>query len=240
MNLDSELSLQEHRAKIKNKKFLNLVYQDFYTMMSGVSRPEGMVVELGSGAGFLKEHILGLVTSDVVRGEGIDKVFFAEEIPFAQGSVAAYYMFDVFHHFKDAEKALVEMQRTLMPGGKIIMIEPYNSWWGRFIYKNFHHENFDPKAGWKIKGEGRLSDANGALPWIVFECDQELFKQKFPNLKVKQIIPHTPFRYLCSGGLSKPQLLPSFMYPVVKFVEKILAPFKRQLSMFVLIELEKV
>lgn len=237
--LDSPKTIFIHQAAIQQKPFLKRVYEDFYNEFKKIRTPKGLPVELGSGAGFLKELIPNVLTSDIVKGRGIDKIFSATEIPFKKETIAAFFMFDVFHHIKNPEKALREMERCLKPKGKILMIEPYNSLWGRFIYQNFHHENFEPNSGWKIKGTGRLSDANGALPWIIFVRDRKIFERKFPGLKIVKVIPHTPFCYLLSGGMSKPQFIPELFYPIVKFIENILSPFNSIIGMFVTIELRK-
>lgn len=238
--LDSRETLLVHRKKIKEKNILNQVYRDFYHEFKKISAKPGILIELGSGAGFIKELIPQVITSDVIEGPGIDKVFSATKIPYSTNSVSAFFMLNVLHHIKDPKSALQEMQRCLKPGGNIVMIEPYNSLWGKFIYQNFHHEKFDPSGEWKIKRKGRLSEANGALPWIIFVRDRESFERNFPMLKIIMITPHTPFRYLLSGGLSKPQLIPSFLYPLVKRIEKLFSPLNPFLGMFVTIRIQKI
>lgn len=237
--LDSQKTLTTHRKIIRNKPFLKRIYKDFYLEFKKIRVPNGPLIELGSGAGFIKKIMPMIITSDIERGPDIDQIFSATKLPFKSDAIAAFYMLDTFHHIKYPEKALQEMERCLKNSGKIIMIEPYNSSWGRFIYQKFHHENFDPRGGWEIKGTGRLSNANGAIPWIVFVRDKDIFEKKFPNLKIKKVTPHTPLRYLLSGGLSKPQLIPSFLYSFIVFLEKILSPFNSFLCMFVTIELQK-
>ena len=148
-------------------------------------------------------------------------------------------MIDVFHHIKTPRSVLTEMERCLKPGGKIIMIEPANTWWGRFIFQNFHHEPFNPAAGWSIEGEGPMSDANGAQPWIVFKRDQEQFLKEYPKLRINRFRCHTPIRYLISGGVSMRQLAPTFMYPVIRGLEMLISPLNPLLGMFCTIELEK-
>jgi len=112
-------------------------------------------------------------------------------------------MIDTMHHIPDSEQFLHEASRVLMNGGKIVMIEPANSMWGRFIYKNFHHEPFIPEGDWSISSTGPLSGANGALPWIVFIRDYEIFRNKFPGLKIENMEYLNPFTYLFSGGVEK-------------------------------------
>lgn len=239
-NLDDPKVLREHKKLIRNKKILNKIYLDFYNQFKKLTFPEGPIIEIGSGAGFIKKVIPQVVTSDVVKGPGIDKVFSAEKIPFKSNSTAAFLMVDVLHHVKDSEKALREMERCLKIGGKIIMIEPYNSLWGGFIYKYLHQENFNPSSNWKVSGKGRMSHSNTALPWIIFVRDRKKFIRKFPTLKILKVAPHTPFAYLFSGGLSYPQFIPTTLFPMVKFLEIVLSPVNPMIGMFVTVELEKV
>ncbi len=240
MNVDDQESLLNHYRVIRQKKFLKKIYIDFYKQLKKTKLPKGSIVEIGSGAGFIKEIIPNVVTSDVIKGPGIDKVFFADNMPFKTNSVAAFFMIDVLHHIKDSEKALREMARCLKPNGKLVMIEPYKSWWSHIIYKYFHPERFDPNANWKVTGSGRMSDSNTALPWIIFVRDRKIFEKKFPEFSINKIEPHTPLRYLISGGLSTIQLLPSIMYTQVLSLEKFLSPLNNYIGMFVTIELEKI
>src|SRR3989338_81887 len=223
-DLDDPATTQLHSEIIKKKYFLKKIYTGFYNIFkSSVGTIETKTcVELGSGGGFIKEIIPGVLTTDVLELPHLDRCFSGLRMPFDDSSVDAFFMIDVFHHIPDARLFLQEMARCLKSGGKIIMIEPANTWWGSFIYKNFHHEPFEPGAGWTLAGEGPLSSANGALPWIVFHRDREVFEKTFPSLKIRNLKPHTPFRYLISGGVSKRQLLPDFLYWFVDGTERFL------------------
>lgn len=237
--LDAPETIVEHHNVIRKNKFLQKIYFDFYHKLIPTGIPEGPIVELGSGGGFIKEVISCAVTSDIVAGPNIDQVFSALQLPFSDASISAFLMLNAFHHIKDPEIALKEMYRCLKPGGKIIMVEPYNSWWSSFFYKNFHYEGFDTKAGWKIQGDGRMSDANNALPWIVFVRDRKIFEQKFPNFQIVKVEPHSPLCYLVSGGLKHKSILPEGGYKFIKFIEIIASPFKKIFSMFATIEVVK-
>jgi hypothetical protein len=119
------------------------------------------------------------------------------------------------------------------------MIEPAATAWAGFIYKNFHHEPFDTKSSWHFDSTGPLSNANGAIPWIIFTRDREIFEKEFPSLKVRSMRNHSPFSYLVSGGFTLRQLVPSFLFPVVRFIEFVLSPLNNVLGMFQTIELQK-
>lgn len=244
-DLDDPATTLLHAEIIQKKPFLRKLYIDFYKQLEKVvSDPQGKVlVELGSGAGFIKEVISNAITSDILELPNVDKVFSALKMPFEKASVDAFFMFDVLHHITDPGAFFREALRCLKIGGRIVMIEPANTLWSRFIYKNFHHELFDTQAKWEfgsLQETGPLSDGNGALPWIIFSRDRRIFENEFPSLRIVRMRNHTPLRYLLSGGLTLRQLVPSFTYPVIKAIEYTLSPVNNLLGMFQTIELEKV
>lgn len=227
---------------IQQKPFLKKLYMDFYNECSNAipNIQEKRIVELGSGGGFIKEIMPHCLTTDILKLPDVDMYFSVLKMPFKRESVDAFIMINVFHHIPNAKLFLQEMQRTLKTGGKVIMIEPTNTPLSNFMHYHFHHEVFDPKAKtWEFHSSGPLSGANGALPWIVFQRDRRKFMKLFPKLAIRRFIPHTPFRFLASGGLQHKQLLPSISYPIIKTVETIVSPLNKYLGMFYTIELEK-
>jgi len=240
-DLDDPAATLVHSEVIQKKLFLKKIYIDFYTRFrKAIHKPEGKVlVELGSGGGFIKKVIDNVITSDVIELPNVDKVFSASDMPFEDASVDAFFMFDVFHHIAEPSAFFKEAIRCLRSCGKIVMIEPANTLWARFIYKNFHHELFDTQAGWGLEKSGPLSQGNGALAWIIFSRDRKTLESEFPSLRIVRMRNHTPLRYLLSGGLTLRQLVPSFSYPVVKAIECLLSPVNSWLGMFQTIELEK-
>lgn len=239
-DLDDPQTTVLHSQIIKKKGFLRSLYTDFYkTFEKSIGPNTKTMIELGSGGGFIKEIIPGVITSDIMKVPNVDKVFPAEQMPFESGSVDAFFMIDVLHHIKKPRFFFAEAQRCLRTGGKIVMIEPANTVWYRLVVKNFHHEVFDTSAGWEIDKTGPLSHANGALAWIIFQRDREIFESEFKNLKIRSINFHTPLRYILSGGLSYRQLVPTFAYGLVKLLECCLSPLGRWLGMFETVVLEK-
>ncbi len=240
-DLDDPRRTLHHRDIILAKPFLKKLYLEWYSRFKLECEPfkNETLIELGSGGGFLKEVIPNVKTSDILELPENDLTFDALNMPFDDQSIAAFLMVDVFHHVPDSHKFLSEMSRTLKPGGKIIMNEPWNSLWGRLIYKNFHHETFNPKGNWTIPSTGPMSDANGALPWIVFHRDLKKFKTEFPDLSITFLKPHTPLRYLLSGGVSMKSLVPQGSFKLISGIEKLLSPCSKWFSMFVTIIIEK-
>jgi SAM-dependent methyltransferase len=241
-SLDDPRTTLAHRDIILAKPFLKRLYLDWYQVFIDRTSAikSGKHLEIGSGGGFYKDVKKDAVTSDILPLPNVDKVFSAEEMPFEAGELASIVMLNVFHHIPKPWMFLKEAERTLVKGGKIVMIEPANSALGRFMYKRFHHEPFDENGGREIQPGNPLSNSNQALPYIYFERDLELFKKEFSALKINSVKYHTPFLYVISGGVSRSAMLPYFMYPVVKSFEWLLSPFSRQLGLFCTIEVEKI
>jgi len=243
-DLDDPAVTLLHARIIQNKPILKKLYTNFYRQFQQAIPDWGkkFLVELGSGGGFIKEVVNNVTTSDILKLPNVDKVFSALDMPFENSSVDAFFMIDVLHHITAPRAFFKEALRCLKIGGKIIMIEPANTFWSRIIYKNFHHELFDAQAGWELtEDEGRpVSQGNGAIPWIIFCRDRQIFEKEFPALKIIGIRNHTPLCYLLSGGLTLRQLVPSFTYPIVSAAEFILSPFRNFLGMFQTVELQKL
>lgn len=241
-DLDDPRTTIAHRDIILKKPFLYQLYTDWYSIFISKSKENkcGKHIEIGSGGGFLKEIYPEVITSDILDIPSIDKIFSAESLPFEENELASIFLLNVFHHIPKPYLFLKEAERTLLKGGKVIMIEPSNSFLGRFIYKNFHHEPFDENGPREIKPGNPLSNSNQALAHIYFERDIELFNTEFSQLKINYVKYHTPLLYMISGGLSRNAMLPYFMYDVIKLIELLLSPFNRQIGLFYTIELEKV
>ncbi|MDD5069922.1 MAG: class I SAM-dependent methyltransferase [Candidatus Omnitrophica bacterium] len=235
LECDSPQSMKLHRDIIGRKPFLQKIYSDFYILFKnkiGEKSFEKVIIEIGSGGGSIKKIIPEAITSDATGVAWLDIVFSAQDIPFKDRSVDCFLLLNVLHHLSDPLKAIAEMQRCLKMNGKIIMVEPANTPWRRFVDKRFHHEKFDTNGDYK--------GVNGALPWIIFIRDLEMFKSSFSRLRIKEISFHTPFKYLLSGGFAFKQLIPGFLYGVIGFFEFCLSPLNKYIGYFQTIELEKI
>jgi SAM-dependent methyltransferase len=243
--IDSEAATYAHAESIRNKAFVRSFYESqcrfFARQLAGV--PPGCRLELGSGGSLLKSFVPELLTSDVVPLRGVDLVFSALNMPVRNAALSAIVLQNVFHHLEEPQHFLDEADRCLRPGGKLVMVEPANTPFARFIYQNFHPEPFDPdQPDWSLPHEyrtGRLSGANGAIAWIVFTRDRGQFENRFPRLAVTGLEFVSPFLYLLGGGVSRPQMLPGVLLPVIRAVETVTAPLNRFLGLFVRIVVEK-
>ena len=241
IDIDDPKTTELRAYTIRDKVFLRKIYEEWYTeIVSNLPPIEGKVLELGSGAGFLKTFIPGCLTSEIFHSPGIDIVLDGCAIPFSDDSLRAIVMTDVFHHISRPKSFFEEALRCIRPSGMLIMIEPWVTPWSRWVYQNLHHEHFYPASKvWEFSSSGPLSGANIALPWIIFERDKAEFEYKYPKWKIISIKLMMPFRYIISGGLSPRNFMPGWSYNLWRSLEDILAPFMSLIAMFATIVIQK-
>ncbi len=229
------------REIIAGKSFLRRIYQEWYQgITDSLPAGDGPILEIGSGAGFLREYIPGLIRSEIFPCPEIDAILNALTLPFADRSLRAIVMTDVLHHLPEPRIFFTEAARCVRVGGRISMIEPWVSSWSRRIYQHLHSEPFLPEAReWSFPSTGPLSGANGALPWILFERDRAQFEGEFPQWAVRTIRPQMPFRYLVSGGVSMRSLMPGAAFGLWRGLENLLHPWMKHLAMFAFVVLER-
>lgn len=235
--LDDPRIPERRREIIRQKPFLQALYNEWYDLLLAGLPEHGRVLEIGAGGGHLSERAPWIISSDVMRSPHADIVVDAGELPLKKAALDGIVMTDVLHHLPDVRRFFSEADRCLKRGGRIVMIEPWRTPWSQWIYRTLHHEPFIPNAGWKMPSAGPLSGANGALPWIVFHRDRAAFERAFPSLRIDGIEPMMPFSYLLSGGVSMRSLLPGWSYRPVRFVERLFS--STRWSMFARIVLEK-
>jgi SAM-dependent methyltransferase len=239
LSVDDPATTLLRREIIEKKRFLHAIYEEWYSLIIEALPPGDRVIEIGSGAGFLKSRLPQAITSELFSGPRVDLVADACNLPFRDKAIDAIVMTNVFHHISDIALFLQESARCLRPGGRMIMIEPWRTPWSEWVYHRLHDEPFLPDAKeWALpSGKGPLSIANGALPWIVFERDRYVFEKEYCHLRINRIEPLMPVAYLLSGGVSLRSILPGFMYCAVRSLERLVG--ERAFAMFAIIELER-
>ena len=240
LDLDSPELTALRREIVKTKPFLRTVYEEWYRLIvDSIPSGDGEVLELGAGGGFLKDLLPDVITSDLFDVPGVDSVVNALHLPFDEKTLKAILMTNVFHHIPDVAGFISEAERALRPGGCIVMIEPWNTPWSRFVHRRFHHEPMlTDVEEWTFPTTGPLSGANAALPWIVVDRDQDRLKREWPALTVTKIRPLMPFRYLVSGGVSLRSLQPGWAYPFWKAIDES-SLVNPRMAVFALIVLER-
>ncbi|HXW05576.1 MAG TPA: class I SAM-dependent methyltransferase [Vicinamibacterales bacterium] len=240
IDLDSAEATAVHARIIREKSFLRRVYLHYYEQYEraiGRAAPGGLVIEVGSGAGFYHEVRPSVVSVDLRAGAYVDVLGSALALPFRAGSASAILLLNVLHHLPDPAAFFRECERVLKPGGRVCLVEPYVGPLSRRLILPFHHEPWDEAAGWTLPAAGPLTGANMALPWIVFCRDRARYDADFPNLPVDSIRLHTIVLYLVSGGVSMRALLPASLFRLVVWLERLAAPAGPLLASMMTIEL---
>lgn len=237
LSVDDPRTTLLRREIIHSKPFLLAIYREWYQLLLAALPEEGAILEIGSGAGFFGEMSPRVITSEVFEMPGVDVIVDGRNLPFERAGLSGIAMTDVLHHIPDVRVFFEEATRCVRPGGRMVMIEPWRTPWSEWVYCNLHSEPFEPEAGWLIPATGPLSGANGALPWILFERDRDLFEREYPEWAIRSITPIMPFAYLLSGGVSLRSLMPGWAYGLLRRLEGRLQP--ERWAMFALIEMER-
>jgi SAM-dependent methyltransferase len=242
LDIDSPDSMIHRSRIIREKPLLRHFYQDCYQfIMNGIPvNGGGIVLEIGSGAGFLKDFLPDVVTSEILTIPSVDIVLDARTLPLRRNCLRAIVMVDVFHHLSNVKSFLAEAMTCVRPGGTLLMVEPWITAWSDFVYRFFHHEPIDKNSiEWSFSGNGPLSSANTALAWIVFQRDRQKFHAEFPEWNIEQIKLDYPFCYLVSGGLSFRSLMPARAFGFIRRLENLLQPVMGSVAMFAKITLRR-
>lgn len=241
MELDDPRTTLLRKKIIRQKPFLRKIYEEWYSIIyQSLPAINGPILELGSGAGFLKEYIPDLISSDIIAISGNDIVCDALNLPFSQNSLRAIVLLNVLHHIMKPDIFFLETQKCLKKNGVMILIEPWVSAWSKVIYNKLHHEPFAPDSpSWTLPESGPLSGGNDALPWIIFQRDRDIFEKK-TGWYAATIQPIMPFRYLLSGGISMRNIMPSWLFRPITYIENnIPDPLMDNMAMFAIIVLKR-
>ncbi len=224
----------------KSNKALGYLYQEWYHLISNfLSERDGINIELGCGASFINQVNNNIKKTDVFLNSNTDFKLNAIDVGEKfENKISNLILVNVFHHISDPELFLKSAEKSLLVGGRIIMIEPSNNYWSRTIYKLIGHEPFDTRQlEWKFESQDPLLDSNQALSWIIFERDYEKFKNLFPMFSLIQKKNLMPFSYLLSGGHSFNSRIGNLIR-ITRKMESLL--FDNYIGIFNLICLEKI
>ena len=156
-------------------------------------------------------------------------------------SVRAFYGINCFHHFPEPRKFFHELERTLKPGGGVVLMEPYFGPLASRIYSGlFDTEFFDKNQPEWETAASVMQGANQALSYIVFFRDRQKFLREFPQLEiVETAVCHNYLFYLLSGGLNFRSLWPDFLSPLFYLFTFLLYPFRRFFALHHVVVLRK-
>ena len=223
----------------KSNKALGFIYKEWYELISKLlTEIDGINIELGCGASFIDQVNKSIKKTDVFLNSNTDFKLNAMDIGKRfESSISNLILVNVFHHISDPELFLKSAEKSLLIGGRIIMIEPSNNYWSRFVYKLIGHEPFNTRQiNWKFESKDPLLDSNQALSWIIFERDLKKFKYLFPMFSLIHKKNMMPCSYLLSGGHSFNTRIGNFIRIIRKF-ERLF--FDKNMGIFNLICIEK-
>lgn len=236
--------LERHKETWEQKKILRVIYEDWYKkIISDLKKSSAKTIELGAGSGNFKEFYPDAISADIDKKEWLDMSFDAHNMPFENDSAANLVMIDVLHHLHDPLKFLKEAYRVLENGGRLIMLEPFPSFFSTIVYKLFHPEPFDFGKDYfgEITSSGKNPwDSNQAIPYLIFfkhlNKFEEIFGKKFDIIKKEKL---SFLAYPLSGGFENKSIIPSSMINAFMQIEKMLTPFRHILAFRCYIVLEK-
>lgn len=247
IDVDGDHRVAMHQHLFHQKPLLQALFYDIKWLLKDLNHQyfsgEGLEVELGSGAAPMRDIFPEVLATDIVASAHLDKVIDAENMDFPSVSIRALYAQNCFHHFSDPCRFFTELNRVLIPGGGVVLLEPYYGPFATFLFKRlFPTEGFDKKAvSWEHTFAGPMSGANQALSYIVFVRDRKKFQEQFPALQIVHmaIVPNY-VKYVCSGGLNFKQLTPDCMSrSLLPWLQNMLMPLDRWLALHHVIVLKK-
>jgi len=243
-----DLSLLEgSRAAWERSSGLRQIYQALYRAMLEQARPE-TTLEIGSGIGVGKTFWPGLITSDIVKTPYVDRATSAYAIePDGDRLWGNIIAIDVLHHLMKPFDFFESAASVLQEGGRIIMVEPAATFGGRLFYSLFHHEPINRKLiqpPFEFSENGPDGEfANMGMALGLFESNRAAVDSALDKLGLRcvSLVYRDTFAYPCTGGYSKPQLLPTRLLKCLLSFERCLPQiFYQCFGLRVMIVLEKL
>jgi SAM-dependent methyltransferase len=221
---------QQHRAAWGTNAPLRALYGDWYRRVAAALPPTalGPWLELGSGPGFAREFIPGMLLSDLVAAPWHDREASAEALPSPDAGLGALVLFDVLHHLPTPRRFFEEACRALRPGGRVVLCEPYISPLSYPVYKWLHEEPVDllvdPLAGELTPADADAPekdpfDSNQAIPTVLFGRGRAAFERAFPALAIRSVDYLAGPSYPASGGFSRGPVVPGAVWNALHALE---------------------
>jgi SAM-dependent methyltransferase len=222
-----------YSVKSQNVRFL---LEKRFSWMNNFINEKDIGIEVGSGAGFLRDFIKNknLKLTDLGNDEHLDfKNIDAQKTSFEDGSFDFVIASNMIHHIPYPIRFFKEMNRILKTDGKLIIFESYASIIFQLVTIIMKHEGYDFTLNvWDEKeaksDENNAWHGNVAVPHLIFD-DKKKFDDNLGNyFKIEYEKLTECFIFLNSGGVtSKTMFIPlnRFFLNVLHAIDKILIKF---------------
>ena len=105
LSIDDPRTTELRKLIIVEKIFLNRIYIEWYTSIaSELPKQDGLVLELGSGAGFLRDFIPGLITSEILPCTDVDIILAGYALPFEDNALRGIVMIRCLSPFASSKE----------------------------------------------------------------------------------------------------------------------------------------
>lgn len=244
---EARARLERHAEIWRQRPLTRAVYERYFAAIDAVrTSVAGANLEVGAGAGSYAQGRPDTFACDLVPCPWLDWAADAGRLPVADATLANLIMVDVLHHLADPTVFFTEAQRTLAPGGRVILIEPYVSPVNWLAWHFLHDEDVDLSAdpfvsqtAAHLEADKDPWDANIALPTLLFWKGLSEFHARFSELRVVQRRRFEMVLMPLSGGFERPRLIPLPLVPIARALDYVLTPLARFLAFRCFVVIEK-
>jgi SAM-dependent methyltransferase len=215
----------------------------FQQICAALSPVDGRSIELGSGIATLPETCPRVEPTDVAPTPWASEVVDAEALPYDDGALANLVLVDVFHHLARPARFFDEAARTLAPGGRIVVLDPYCSAVSTRAFKRFHHERTDLSAA-PFDDDASIADeplaSNQARATLAFFRHADELAERWPVFRIVERRRLAVLAYPLSGGFTGRRLVPTVLGRGLARVEGVLGFLAPLLAFRCLVVLERL
>ena len=213
-----------------NVKFL---LERRFSWMNDFIEDHHIGIEVGSGAGFVKDFIKNsnLKLTDLGNDEHLDfKNIDAQNTKFPDESFDFVIASNMIHHIPFPMKFFREMKRILKKNGKLLIFESYCSVFTQLATMIMRHEGFDFTVNvWDDKNPNSSVDnawhGNVAVPNLILDNKKKFENHLGNDFKIEYEKLSECFIFLNSGGVtSKTKYIPmnKFFLKILNFIDDVL------------------
>ncbi len=221
--------LRQSRAKWERSPAVQVYY---CSLFDGLLQKaiNGSTLDLGSGIGTIKSFYPSVVTSDIEKTPYVDLAVSCYELEEADRQWENLMATDVLHHLRRPFDFFRSAARVLNPGGRVLLCEPAATPFGQVFYRLFHHEPIRPaelappfKLNILDENSRDAEFANMGMATAIFRTHRKWTENALGELGLTLVSVEYRdfFAYPLTGGLSKPQLIPTGFLKILLKLEKL-------------------